>query len=228
MQREYQRMDQSLQELIQIKINMNLKYPDSYVVWDLETTGLDPKTCKIVEVAALIVKNGEVADEYTAILNHDVDIPEQASAVHGITREKAKAEGIDPKKAIETLVEILMENDASVTHNGHNFDIPFLVYALMAIKGDEHGDIPKIENHLYTNGIDTAVLVKAKKLNMQRKWNETFYNFGRRVMGTFAKGVYFNIKQCCIDFDIDQSKVTLHRAGGDVEMTNEIYKKITA
>lgn len=206
---------------------MNLKYPDSYVVFDFETTGLDPKTCKIVEVAALIVKNGEVVDQYTAILNHDIDIPEQASAVHGITREKAKAEGVDPKKAIETLLEIIMENDASVTHNGHKFDIPFLMQSIFD-SGRTIAELKEIEDRLYGNGIDTAVLVKAKKLDMKRKWNESFADFGKRVMNTFAKGVYFNIKQCCIDFDIDQSKVTLHRAGGDVEMTNEIYKKITA
>lgn len=206
---------------------MNLKYPDSYVVFDFETTGLDPKTCKIVEVAALIVKNGEVVDQYTAILNHDVDIPEQASAVHGITREKAKAEGIDPKKAIETLLEIIdgygSDGMCTITHNGHKFDIPFLLETIKDLKIET---FPGFENRLIDNCIDTAVLVKAKKLDMKRKWNESFTDFGKRVMNTFAKGVYFNIKQCCIDFDIDQSKVTLHRAGGDVEMTNEIYKKI--
>jgi len=222
-------MDQSLQELIQIKINMNLKYPDSYVVFDFETTGLDPKTCKIVEVAALIVKNGEVVDQYTAILNHDIDIPEQASAVHGITREKAKADGIDPKKAIETLLEIIdgygTDDLCTVTHNGHKFDIPFLVETINALKIET---FPSFEDRLINSCVDTAVLVKAKKLDMKRKWNESFADFGKRVMNTFAKGVYFNIKQCCTDFGIDQSKVTLHRAGGDVEMTNEIYKKITA
>ncbi len=204
---------------------MNLKYPDSYVVYDLETTGLDPKTCKIVEVAALIIKNGEVQDSYTAILNHDIDIPEQASNVHGITREKAKLEGKDPKKVMEIFIEILMESRTTITHNGHKFDIPFILKALEDLEYPE-SEISMIETKLYHCGIDTAVLVKAKKLSMDRFWNETFVDFSKRVMNVFAKGVYYNIKQCCIDFDIDQTNVTLHRAGGDVDMTNEIYKKL--
>lgn len=207
---------------------MKIQYPNSYVVWDLETTGLDPKTCKIVEVAALIVKNGEVVDQYTAILNHGIDIPEQASNVHGITTEKAKAEGIDPAKAIKTLVDIIdgygTDGMCNVTHNGHKFDIPFLLQTIEDLKVTT---FPGFEYRIWSNGIDTAVLTKAQKLEMPRKWNETFSEYAQRVMSVRAKGVYFNIKQCCEDFGIDQTKVTLHRAGGDVEMTNEIYKKIT-
>jgi len=203
-----------------------MKYPSKYVVWDLETTGLDPKTCEIVEVAALRIEDGEIVDSYTAILNHDIDIPEQASNIHGITREKAKAEGVDPVKGIERLLDLITGWEATVTHNGHRFDIPFLLETLKRLWGPESKDVYRIQDVITKNCIDTAVLRKAELLNERRMWNESFSDFSNRIMNIRAYGVKFNIKQCCEDMNIDQSAVTLHRAGGDVEMTNEIYKRI--
>lgn len=205
-----------------------LEYPKEYVVWDLETTGLDPRTCHIVEVAAIRVSNGKVVQEYSAILNHDVDIPEEASKVHGITREIAKEKGIDPKKGLMSLFQMLLDTDVMITHNGHKFDIPFFYTSMFKHFGDKMTveELRELETRLYENCIDTAVIAKARKLGMNRRWNESFKDYAKRVMNVIAKGVYYNVSQCCKDFGIDQSKVTLHRAGGDVEMTHQIYEAL--
>jgi len=81
---------------------------------------------------------------------------------------------------------------------------------------------------LYDRALDTAVFVKAGKLNMPRLWNESFKEWSDRVMNTIAKGVKYNVTICCEEMGIDMTKVAQHRALGDVELTNEIYKKITA
>ena len=72
--------------------------------FDTETTGVDVETDRIV--TACIVEVGGKTPPLTAkwLINPNVDIPEQASAVHGITNEKAKAEGQDAAEGIAELV----------------------------------------------------------------------------------------------------------------------------
>jgi DNA polymerase-3 subunit epsilon len=71
---------------------------------DFETTGIDNKTARIVTVsAATLAPDNEIVHEYGAIVNPGVDIPEEASLIHGVTTERAQAEGRDPR---EVLVEI--------------------------------------------------------------------------------------------------------------------------
>jgi DNA polymerase-3 subunit epsilon len=72
--------------------------------FDTETTGVDVEQDRIV--TACIVEVGGKTPPLTAnwLINPCVDIPEQASAVHGITTEKAKAEGQDAAEGIAELV----------------------------------------------------------------------------------------------------------------------------
>jgi DNA polymerase-3 subunit epsilon len=71
---------------------------------DTETTGVDPFTARIVEDAAvLIAPDGEVLSWSTHIVDPGVEIPEGAAAVHGITTERARAEGISPTEMLDNL-----------------------------------------------------------------------------------------------------------------------------
>jgi DNA polymerase III alpha subunit (gram-positive type) len=49
----------------------------SYFVFDMETTGLNPKSEKIVKFGYAIVKNGNVQERFTSIINPERDIPEE-------------------------------------------------------------------------------------------------------------------------------------------------------
>lgn len=55
------------------------------VVIDFETTGPDPDVCEPVEVAAVRFERGEVCGAYASLLRPSCPIPEQATAIHGIT-----------------------------------------------------------------------------------------------------------------------------------------------
>lgn len=72
--------------------------------FDLETTGVDVENDRVV--TACIVEVGGKTPPLPAnwLINPGVDIPEQASAVHGITTEKAKTEGQDAAEGIAELV----------------------------------------------------------------------------------------------------------------------------
>lgn len=68
------------------------------VGFDLETTGPDPETARIV--TASIVRRGTPQDGETGwLVDPGVEIPEEATAVHGITTEQARAAGVNPGEA---------------------------------------------------------------------------------------------------------------------------------
>jgi len=59
----------------------------AYVVFDTETTGLDPERDEIVQLAALRVVNGRIVDGevFETLIDPQRPIPPGATAVHGIT-----------------------------------------------------------------------------------------------------------------------------------------------
>ncbi|MFF8482388.1 exonuclease domain-containing protein [Streptomyces antibioticus] len=72
--------------------------------FDTETTGVNVETDRIV--TACIAEVGAGTPPITAnwLLNPGVDIPEEATAVHGVTTAKAKADGENAAEAIEELI----------------------------------------------------------------------------------------------------------------------------
>lgn len=79
------------------------------VAFDIESTSIDIESARIVS-AAIVVCGGGVATEKLVLLS-DVDgqeIPEEATAVHGITTEKAHAEGEPAHDVIEQVVHTLV------------------------------------------------------------------------------------------------------------------------
>ena len=58
---------------------------DEIVVFDLETTGLSPQSCEIIEIAAAIVCKGEVLDEYHTYVRPSAFIPYKITELTGIT-----------------------------------------------------------------------------------------------------------------------------------------------
>ncbi|MGW2209954.1 exonuclease domain-containing protein [Streptomyces sp. NPDC001781] len=71
--------------------------------WDTETTGPNPLEDRIV-TAAFIVRGGDRPDRiFSWLINPGVPIPEEATAVHGITDAMAQADGQDPKTALDEI-----------------------------------------------------------------------------------------------------------------------------
>jgi DNA polymerase-3 subunit epsilon len=78
---------------------------DTLGVFDLETTGIDVETSRIVSAhVGVIDAGGNLVEEWNWLADPGVDIPEQASAVHGITTARAQAEG---RPAPEVVAEII-------------------------------------------------------------------------------------------------------------------------
>jgi DNA polymerase III epsilon subunit-like protein len=205
-----------------------LYYPKSYIAWDLETSGLDFENDRILEIGAAIVRNGEITERKSWILNNGIQVPEEITQLTGITQELIEKEGRDPKLCLDEFLALLNGAGGHLTHNGMRFDIPFLIaqarhYNAGQLSEEEY---ELFHTHLRATAIDTAVLVKASKLGEKRMWNESFREFADRVMEIRAYGVKYNVGICCEEMGIDRSAITQHRALGDVELTHEIFKKI--
>jgi DNA polymerase-3 subunit epsilon len=77
------------------------------VGFDLETTSPDPEEARIVTAAIVEVGGGEPTVERTWLVDPGVEIPEQAAAIHGITTERARAEGVPTREAAMTIAATL-------------------------------------------------------------------------------------------------------------------------
>ena len=78
---------------------------DTLAVFDLETTGIDVESSRIVSAhVGVIDATGAIIEKTDWLADPGIEIPEQASAVHGITTERARAEG---RPSIEVVGEII-------------------------------------------------------------------------------------------------------------------------
>jgi DNA polymerase-3 subunit epsilon len=77
--------------------------------FDLETTGIDSESDRIVTAAVSVVGDGLPSVFHAWLLDPGIPIPPGAAAVHGITTERARAEGRQPPEAVELIVAALAE-----------------------------------------------------------------------------------------------------------------------
>lgn len=199
-----------------------MKYPNTYIAWDLETTGLDPQKDHIIEIGAVLVEGGVETNRISMLLNHRIEIPEFITKLTGITRAEIDKDGIDPEDAWKLFFNFMNKADwrdgiiPNLTHNGVNFDFKFLG----KLPGKYYNNIEKMKK----GSVDSAMMYKAKELGMPQAYNENLYDFNIRVGKVIAKGVFFNINHCCKELGIDNGRG--HRALDDARASHEIYQKL--
>lgn len=106
-------------------------HKDRLLSFDLETSGIQVETDRIVTAAAIFVGGGKDPEPHTWLSDVDgVEIPEAATAVHKITTEHAHAHGRPAKEVVEQLVTVLAEAVAAgipiVGHNIGAYDLTLL------------------------------------------------------------------------------------------------------
>lgn len=61
-----------------------MNIPMNYVAFDIETTGLNPKYDKIIEIGAVRVRNGELVDTFSTFVNPAKSLPARIVELTGI------------------------------------------------------------------------------------------------------------------------------------------------
>ena len=190
---------------------------DSYLVFDFETTGLDPRTERIIQIGLCKVSGGVAVERSGWLVNQDIEVPPAARQVHGITTADIRARGIPPHDSLARLLEALSAAHACVGHNIHQFDILFL-YAECRRLGMP---APEFGRH-----VDTAALFKGWKLNLPRKTGETHKQYTDRVLAIRAPGLKYSLSACLAALGIRAESTRLHEAGSDAYLTHLIFETL--
>ena len=108
---------------------MNLSLNKPIIFFDLETTGVNIATDRIVEISILKVFPNGNKEGKTWLVNPEIEIPAEAAAIHGITNEKVVTEPTF-KELAATVNELIADCDLA-GFNSNRFDIPLLAEELM-------------------------------------------------------------------------------------------------
>ena len=104
---------------------------DRLLVFDTETTGLYPDRDQIIEFAAVVVEKKGVVDTFDELIElaPGTSIPENITALTGITNEAVAQRGISKTALRAHLAHWLSANTLLVAYNAH-FDLCFTYYLL--------------------------------------------------------------------------------------------------
>jgi DNA polymerase-3 subunit alpha (Gram-positive type) len=95
----------------------------SYVIFDFETTGLDPVKDEIIEIGGMKIENGEIKDIFNKLVKPEKALPTHITEITGITPEMLESEP-PIKPILEKFVSFI--GDAILVAHNADFDTAFL------------------------------------------------------------------------------------------------------
>ena len=121
---------------------------DSYIAIDLETTGLDPKRDKIIEIGAVRIEQGKEREEFSTLINPRMELPDRIKTLTGIDDSMLR-----DAPGIEAVIGTVKEFCCGLPLLGHRviFDYSFLKRAVI-----DWGN----EKEWEKDGIDTLALCR--------------------------------------------------------------------
>lgn len=194
--------------------------PDTYVVLDIETSGLAPHYDKILQIGHCLVIDRVAVDRRSVLLDwtkardrtkvYDDDIDKLKESIEVVrkavtdkgkpfhtTWDRLRVEGEDPYKALreyaEWVREIVENGWFLVMHNGYHFDCKFLENAFKEYAPDlaPKGGVWFPDNAVF----DTGVIMKAAQIDLVPRYQETLKQFSMRVTSERRKGVYWSLNE---------------------------------
>lgn len=136
------------------------KLVNDYVVFDLETTGFDSKSDKIIEIGALKYKNNELIDTFNILINPKIHISSRITEITGINDDMVKDCNVI-EQVLPKFIEWI-EDYTLIAHNG-SFDLGFIEAKINEL------NLNMIEN----KNIDTLYLSRKWILDVENHKLET-------------------------------------------------------
>lgn len=96
----------------------------TFVVYDIETTGLSPERDEITEIGAVRIVNGEIEEEFSCYVNPGMPISQQITKLTGITDAMVK-DAPPPHEAVKDFA-AFCGDAVLIAHNAHGFDMRFI------------------------------------------------------------------------------------------------------
>lgn len=191
------------------KGNSLIEFPVNYTIIDLETTGLDPEFDEIIEMSALKIKNNEIVDHFSTLIQPEYEIDDFITELTGITHEMLENAPLLEEKIADFIN--FIDNDIIVGHNV-NFDINFLYDNYLRLENKE----------LKNDYIDTMRLSKnfLKELNHHRLIDLVdYYNIN-------VEGFHRAMLDCKSTFDIyNNIKADIINKFNSIENWKDYLKK---
>ncbi len=110
---------------------MNIELSKPLAFFDLETTGINLATDRIVEIAIVKIMPDGSKTVKRKLINPEMPIPAGASAVHGITDEMVKDAPTFRQVANE--IKQFLDNADLAGFNSNRFDVPILVEEFLRV-----------------------------------------------------------------------------------------------
>ncbi len=123
-------------------------FSDEMVAFDLETTGLSNRTCKIIEIGAVKINDGEIIDRMDIFVDPECPIPEEITALTSITDEMVKGAPKE-REAVEQF--LAFAGDRMLIAHNASFDAGFI-----RVAAERHG-LPFENTFLDTVGLSKYV-----------------------------------------------------------------------
>lgn len=122
----------------------------NFCVIDLETTGGNPDSEKIIEIGMVKIENRKMTEERSFLINPEKDIPDFVQKLTGIK----KADVEHAPKIHEVIDEIIQfVGDSILVAHNTSFDIPFLNGVLKKLQ------MPTLENKVICTNIMTKYMI---------------------------------------------------------------------
>ncbi len=99
-------------------------FDSTFVVFDIETTGFSPVHNRIIEIGAVKIVDGQIADRYSAFVNPDVPIPFEIEKLTGINDDMVMGAPM-----IDVILPQFFDfcQDAVLVAHNANFDMSFII-----------------------------------------------------------------------------------------------------
>ncbi|MGL4347500.1 MAG: exonuclease domain-containing protein [Chitinophagaceae bacterium] len=146
-------------------MNINIKRP--LLVLDIESTGVNIATDRIIEIALVKIFPDGKKQVKRKLINPQVPIPAESTAIHGITNEMVK--DAPTFKNIANELKQFMENTDFVGYNSNSFDIPLLLEEFYRadfeydIEDKKRIDVQRIFHKMHPRDLTAAYKLYCKK-----------------------------------------------------------------
>ncbi|MFN5417586.1 MAG: exonuclease domain-containing protein [Flavobacteriia bacterium] len=113
---------------------MKLQLSKAIAIFDIEATGLNISKDRIVEIAIVKVNPDGSEEEFSSLVNPEMEIPQEVIEIHGITNDKVK-DAPTFKELAPKLIDFIKDADLA-GYNSNKFDIPMLAEEFLRVGSD--------------------------------------------------------------------------------------------